>query len=185
MELYMKKLPLSSSKFIKIDTIEEEVQIFTYYPDLHAILNATVPLSLIKLVTEMNKQVFLEHMVCIYKSGLIGRNRLQRYYLSASRSFHNLVVFKDEVLFSPMRLTGYNRLTGNLWRDEDGMDADLIHVPEFSPEEWMELVGYIHRVPFKYNPKEQYQIYCDMLVTGEIFWDHENECYIEPFKPEE
>lgn len=112
----MKKLELSETKYIKIDTIEKNIQIFEEIclPEFteKAVSSAIVPLSLIKLLTELNKHVLLEGHVLFYDT---KRQSTRQYYtLLESREFSNLVELKGHILFSEMLLDGYDQESGHL-----------------------------------------------------------------------
>lgn len=188
-DLFMKKLILSETKYIRIDTIDKDVEIVVENlcdPDFmrNYSARARVPLSLIKLLTEINKHVFLENSVLIYDLNKIESNR-QHYFLTGSRFFYKLVELNDNLIFSPMILNGYNRYTRDLWTNNSPSSIEFL--PEFTIQEWAKLIDYVNLVSFTFNPRAQYRIFCDMIgpTDAELYWDHESDKYLMPSELEE
>lgn len=167
----MKKIPISRTKYIKIDTIGKEVDIFIEYPCYKK--KATFPLSLIKLLTEVDKHVLLENFVTFHD---ISKSSSTKQYYYMTGEFENLILSNENVLFSPMQIGGNGIGVGDLWGNNSRTE-------DISIEEWDILLTYVEKIPFHYCPKNQYKISCSSPIS--LYWDHENNSYFEPFKPED
>lgn len=181
----MKKLALSENKYIQIDTIGKDVQIFVDFDMSYGKVQARtiVPLSLIKLLTEINKHIFLEDIVYIYYMRDISERR--QYTLENVPLFSNLVEWNGYLLFSEMLLTGHDR-HGSIWKTDSLYFPQL--KPRFTIEEWGKMYNYIKQIDFSFSPIHEYKIFTGLkpytsLVDQRIiftYWYHEENRYIAP-----
>lgn len=179
MDLYLRKLELSESKYIKIDTIDKEVIIFSNlnrseYLGGHS-LKAVLPLSLIKLLTEINKHIFIE-AISVY---IYDNKTNTEYKIHRCHAFEDLIEFGEHLLFKQMILRGRNSEHENIWQNL--WEGCTRIIPLFTAREWERLYEYIMQVDFPFNPRQHFTIYCGLTEHDTaLYWDHEGNRYFDP-----